>query len=201
MSFVRATRPTNATAPCRRGCRVALVALVLFGIAALAPPGRAHEGPPFPVLVDEECPPWTVDVWADPDVGLGTFWVQLHAEEDVALPSDTVVWVHAAPTSGMQEELRWPSEPEPYRSGLQYVAEVEFPTREFWSIRVVVESASAGVRHELPFHVEVTPPGYGPIDLLLYVWPFLAVGFLWWKALRRHKTHASSRLPSSAPSP
>jgi len=193
-------RQTTTTAAARPR-RALLAVVVAWGLAVLCPAARAHEGPPFPVLVDEDCPPWTVDVWADPDVGIGTLWVQLRAEGDVALPADTKVWVYAAPSSGATEELRWPTEPEPYRSGLQYVAKVDFPTREFWAIRVIVESASAGARHELAFHVEVTPPGYGPIDLLLYVWPFLAVAFLWWKALRRHKTYAASRLPSGSPAP
>jgi hypothetical protein len=33
--------------------------------------------------------------------------------------------------------------------------------------------------------VEATPPGYGRWDLLLYLFPFLGVGFLWLKAFLR----------------
>lgn len=169
-------------------------------MALLLPQLRAHEGPPFPVLVDEDRPPWVIDVWADPDVGLGTFWVQLRAADGAALPEDTKVWVFAAPSDGRQEALRWPTEPEPFRSGQQFVAEVELPTREFWSVRVLVESTAAGTSHALSFNVEVTPPGYGPVDLLLYVWPFLAVAFLWWKAMQRGRAHAAARSAGS-PSP
>lgn len=178
-----------------------LFALALaLEVACLAPALAAHEGPPFPVVVDEIREPWTVDIWADPDVGLGTFWVQLRAAEGHALPDDTEVWVFAAPSDGRQEALRWPSEREPFRAGQQHVAEVELPTREFWTFRVLIESATAGAQENVAFNVEVTPPGYGPIDLLLYLWPFLAIAFLWWKVLRRHHAHAAGQTPA-APSP
>jgi hypothetical protein len=178
---------------------VARLPHVILALVCLAPILRAHEGPPFPVVVDEVHGPWTVEIWADPDVGLGTFWVQLRAAEGRTLPDDTKVWVFAAPADGRQEPLRWPSEREPFRAGQQHVAEVELPTREFWTIRALIESASAGAHEDVSFNVEVTPPGYGPIDLLLYTWPFLAVAFLWWKGLRRHHAHEADRRPAAKP--
>ena len=35
---------------------------------------RAHEGPPYPILVDKTLGPCVVSVWSDPDVGTGTFF-------------------------------------------------------------------------------------------------------------------------------
>ncbi|GJM21272.1 MAG: hypothetical protein DHS20C15_11870 [Planctomycetota bacterium] len=174
---------------------VACFALLMLWAAPL----RAHEGPPFPVLVDEPSAPWSISVWADPDVGLGTFWVQLQPLDGHALPDDTRVSVHVAPADGRVLETHWDSERETWRDGEQFVSEVDFPTREFWLVRVVVESDTADAHVEHVLRVEVTPPGYGAIDLLLYLWPFLALGALWIKAARRHRARVQAENARSTP--
>jgi len=77
---------------------------------------------------------------------------------------------------------------------------VNFPTREFWIVRISVESDAAGQIAERILRVEVTPPGYGPIDLVLYLWPFLALGALWVKAIFKHRA-AAREAPSTEPVP
>ncbi len=171
-------------------------ACVAFGMAC-APAVRAHEGPPFPVLVDEPAPPWSITVWADPDVGTGTFWVQLASHEGAAIPDDTVVSIHAAPADGREPETRWVGEAGPFDGGQQHVVMVEFPTQEPWTIRMQIASDAAGASAERRVTVDVTPPGYGPIDLLLYTWPFLALGGLWIKALMRRRQTALSDHPAA----
>ena len=55
-----------------------------------------------------------------------------------------------------------------------------------WRVRVEIEGVKGG--GELSSEVEPTPDGtIGPISLLLYAAPFLAVGFLWLKATLRKR--------------
>lgn len=189
--------------------RARILAATFALLALCAPSPRAHEGPPFPILVDEPSPPWSVSVWADPDVGLGTFYVQLFPADGHAFPADTEVSVHVAPADGRLAETDWeaererkydPDDPEIFE---QHLAEVEFPTREFWLVRVVVRSASADARAESVLRVEVTPPGYGPIDILLYMWPFAILAFFWLKAAARHRARlqAEAELEAAADEP
>jgi hypothetical protein len=173
--------------------------LVLFVLATLAAPLNAHQGPPFPVLVDEVEPPWSISIWADPDVGTGTFFVQLQPAEGASLPADTRVTVFVQPADGRVEETRWVAEREDWKYGEQHIAKVDFPTREFWLVRTVVESESAGRSVERTLRVEVTPPGYGPIDLLLYLWPFLAIAVLWIKAILKRRSAERSAVPAETP--
>ena len=54
---------------------------------------------------------------------------------------------------------------------------MHFDAEELWRVRVRLESAQGNA--ETVATVEATPPGYGRWDLLLYLFPFLAVGALW----------------------
>lgn len=170
----------------RRGLPSRLLALWI-GMAVWATGAAAHEGPPFPVLVDEPHPPWVVSVWADPDVGIGTFYVQLQAEPGGTLPADTEVFVSVAPSDGRLSPQRWPTDGETTDFGRQHMAEVDFPTREFWDVDIELSSAVRGVTDTFGFGIEVTPPGYGPIDIVLYMWPFALLGVLFLVALRRRR--------------
>ena len=174
--------------------------LVVIGwlLLAAAAPASAHEGPPFPVIVDEARPPWIVSVWADPDVGIGTFYVQLQAPDGEALPDDTEVFVSVAPTDGRQPPRRWPAEREDTGAGEQHVAEVDFPTQELWDVEIELSSRSAHASDRFGFGIEVTPPGYGPIDIVLYMWPFALLGALWIVALRRRRRWMAAAAADSA---
>ena len=66
---------------------------------------------------------------------------------------------------------------------------VNFDVQEQWRVRVKL-SSSKGVDETMAF-VEPTPQGFGRWDLLLYLLPFLAIGFLWLRAFatKRHKVN------------
>lgn len=148
--------------------------------------GEAHEGPPFPLLVDEHVGPYVVSVWTDPDIGTGTFFVVLEPLEGGTLPSVTTVRVGIAPASGRLPEVRYPMEPQPVRYGARYYAEVSFDRGELWQVRVLIDGSEGG--GELRARVEATPDGtIGPVGLIVYLLPFLAVGFLWLKAALRRR--------------
>ena len=38
-------------------------------------PALAHDGPPFPILEGIRAGPYQVQVWTDPDIGIGEFFM------------------------------------------------------------------------------------------------------------------------------
>jgi hypothetical protein len=154
-------------------------------LLALASPAPAHEGPPYPILVDETVGPYVLSVWADPDVGVGTFHVLLDPPAGAALPGGTKVEIWVQPADGRIAEARFEARPARRSGGEQHDAEVEFATEERWRARFVLEGDAGG--GEIATEVDVTPPGLGGLDLVWYAAPFAAVGFLWIKALLRRR--------------
>lgn len=147
----------------------------------LARNARAHEGPPYPLFLDRQVDPYVVSVWTDPDVGTGLFFVILSRPAE--LPSDLRVQVGVQPASGRLPETFYTAQREDVQGQVQYRAEVQLDAEELWQVRVRLESGQGNV--ETVATVEATPPGYGRWDLLVYLMPFLAIGFLWAIAMIR----------------
>jgi hypothetical protein len=144
-------------------------------------PTRAHEGPPYPIIVDKSLGPSVASVWADPDVGTGTFFVILEPTRGGALPEEMKVEIGVRPSDGRLAEVVHAAEREGVRGRVQFKAEVPFDAEGPWHVRVVLQSAGGG--DEVSTEVEVTPPGLGRWDLLIYLLPFVAVGVLWLRAV------------------
>jgi hypothetical protein len=173
-----------------------LVRLALaVGLLLLVGPARAvaHEGPPYPILVDQTLGPCVVSVWADPDVGTGTFFVIVEPAAAGHLPDDVRVEVGVRPLSGRLPEAVYTAARDGVRVPAQYKAEVPFDAEELWRVRLLLQSSQGG--GEAFTDVEVTPPGYGRWDLLIYLLPFVAVGLLWLRAITRGRSrgHLASR--------
>lgn len=162
----------------------------LFGVL-FAPRAEAHDGPPYPVLVDESLQGWTFSVWADPDVGTGTFFYYLEPPDGTDA-RDVVVRVVSEPVDGsapLVQSLSIAAEPdEPF----QQVGELPFAHRGAWATRFVLESAvsaddggvaDAAVIGARAIELEVTPPGFGFFYALWFAIPFATVGALWLRAL------------------
>lgn len=158
------------------------ILLAVFLVGILARSARAHEGPPFQIITDHRMEAFTVTVWADPDIGTGTFFVVLEPRDGGELPADLSVEVGVEPTSGRLEEAIYEAEPQDVDYGARFMTEVEFDRGGMWRVRVrVTGAARAG---EVSTEVEATPDGgIGPWGMVLYLIPFLAVGFLWVKAI------------------
>jgi hypothetical protein len=154
------------------------VILFLFARAA-----SAHEGPPFPLFVDQKVDRYVVSVWTDPDVGAALFFVIVNVQNSAELPADLRVQIGVQPVSGRLAEKFYVAQRENLQQQVQYRAEVHFDAEELWRVRVRLESAQGNA--ETVATVEATPPGYGRWDLLVYLLPFLAVGLLWSIALIR----------------
>lgn len=136
----------------------------------------AHTGPPTPILVDHMIGPYPVSVWADPEVGTGTFFIRLEPPSGGAIPGDTVVQIGVQPVNGRLAEARYTARLQEVGGRVQYQAEVPFDAQELWRVRIIVRSS--GGSGEATIDVETIPPGLGQWDVLLYLFPFLAVGFL-----------------------
>lgn len=157
--------------------------ILLFGTTL---PVQAHEGPPFRVITDHDMGPFIVTVWADPDIGTGTFFVVLERPKGQSLPDDISVEIGVAPTSGRLDENVYPGIEQTVRQGARYQVEVKFDRGEMWDVRVTVESAAGG--GTATTEVEATPPGdIGPLGMVVYLIPFLAIGFLWLKMVLRKR--------------
>jgi hypothetical protein len=116
------------------------------------------------------------------------------------MASDITVQVGVQPASGRLPEVRYPAWRQEVRGQVLYRAEVPFDAQELWRVRIIVDSALGS--GEATVQVETTPPGLGPWDVLLYVWPFLAVGFLGLQVvLYRRKRHSlwQRRTPQPLP--
>ena len=170
-------------------------------LAFCAPRASAHDGPPYPIFVDEPLDGWTISIWTDPDVGTGTFYYYVEPPEGRKV-EELVVRVVSSPVDGESDEVSSLSvnaeEGEPF----QLVGELEFSHRGVWDTRFEFEtSRSAGSvpLGSLVFPLDVTPPGLGTLDILWFAFPFLAVGALWLKALLAQRAHDRTA-PPPAPS-
>jgi hypothetical protein len=167
-----------------------LTAGLLLGFSAHA---FAHEGPPYPIIVDKNVGPCVLSVWSDPDVGTGTFFFILEPVPGGQLPDDIRIDIGVRPTSGRLPEAVYAAEREDQSGRVQFKALVPFDAEELWRVRVSLQSAQGG--GETTTDVEVTPPGYGRWDLLIYLIPFAAIGALWLRAIVKGRSRSR---PSSS---
>jgi hypothetical protein len=165
----------DLVAPLRRCVRTLLLTLLVVSTTS------AHEGPPFPLFVDQSVGSYTVSLWTDPDVGDALFFVIVSAPAQ--LPPDLQVQIGVQPASGRLPEAFYAGTRESVSGQVQYRALVHFDAEELWRVRVRLQSSQGNA--ETIATVEATPPGYGRWDLLLYLSPFLAVGVLWAVAMIR----------------
>lgn len=182
-------KPQSRTGTAWRICLVALLVLST-GI-----PARAHLGPPYPIIQDRKVGPLTVSVWANPDTGIGSFFVVIDPPKGGGpVPSDVKVRVAVQPVSGRLTEQTYDAWRERLRDRVEFKADVPFDKEEEWRIRILLTSLQ--VSGETDTNVQVTPPGLGRWDLLLFALPFLGVGVLWFKAMatkRENRRRAQRR--------
>jgi hypothetical protein len=163
---------------------------ILFTVALSWPiSARAHNGPPFPIIENQRVGACVVSLWTHPDIGTGTFFVIVDPPPGSRIPDDLKIDIGIQPESGRLPEVVYRAERDDTRGQVEYRTLAQFDRDEFWRVRLVVQSSQAS--GEALSRVEATPPGYGRWDLLLYLLPFLAVGFLWFRGIflrrRRYK--------------
>jgi hypothetical protein len=167
------SNPTTAW----RGCIAVTLFLLCGSTFALA-----HIGPPYPIMENRKVGPMTITVWSNPDVGNGSFFVIIDPPPGSAVPSDIKVQVAVQPVSGRLPEKAYGAWREKLKDRVEFKTDVPFDKEETWRIRVLISSSQ--VNGETDTNVEVTPALLGRWDLLVFLLPFLGVGFLWFKAVR-----------------
>ncbi len=160
-------------------------------LTILSQPAYAHSGPPFPIIVDQAVGPYIVSVWANPNVGTGKFYVMLDPPPGGTLPQDTTVQVAVQPLTHRLPEASYVAHRDSVPR-VQYLVEIPFDAQERWHVRILLQSSRGG--GETASDVDVTPPGLGPWDLLLYLFPFLAIGLLWLRGMQRNRARAVPRI-------
>jgi len=178
--------------------RSSVVRLALATLLAGALEADAHSGPPYPLVSDRVVGPYRISVWTDPDATDdaskgGQFWVMIEPAAGGPVPSGTRadVSIRALDRPGAVADTA-PAQVE------------QDPSRQFAALRM---------DHEGPYAVQVRvsgPAGAVVVDtevtatydlrparalLVLYLVPFVLVGFLWIKLLVRRRRARYSRTP------
>jgi hypothetical protein len=165
---------------------------VLALVATYNPAMIAHNGPPFPIIVDQRIGPCVISLWTHPDIGIGTFWAMVDPLPGGRIPEDLHIRIGIQPVNGRLHEVIYATQREALRGQVQYKVEAPFDRQEFVRARVLVESSQG--TGQAASTVEVTPVGLGRWDLLLFGLPFLGVGFLWFRAMTVSRNRRKKQL-------
>lgn len=142
--------------------------------------------------------PFSVEVWSNPDVGTGSFYIIVDPPKDssVSVPADMKVQVIVQPASKRLPEAAYNAWREKLLDHVEYKAIVPFDKQETWHIRILFASSVAS--GETDTDVPVTPTLLGRWNLLLFLLPFAGIGVLWFKAAsvkRNRKRRKRARTP------
>src|SRR6202167_1072355 len=172
------------------------VGLLIVLLLVWPTPAGAHNGPPFPIIENKKVGPCIVALWTHPDVGTGAFYVFVEPAPGGTVPHDLKIKIGVQPVTGRLAETFYEAERVKSHGQAQYNAQANFDRQELWRVRLVIQSAQGG--GEAITQVEVTPPGFGRWDLLLYLLPFLLVAFLWFRGISRTRRRRSEQLRKAA---
>jgi hypothetical protein len=175
--------------------RVSVRLLIAFLLVSYTP-ASAHNGPPFPIIENKKVGPCIVALWTHPDVGTGAFYVFVEPAPGAAIPDDLKIKIGVQPVTGRLPETFYEAERVKSHGQVQYNAQADFDREELWRVHLVIQSSQGA--GEATAQVEVTPPGFGRWDLLLYLLPFLMVAFLWFHGISRMKRRKKMQLRNEA---
>jgi len=168
------------------------VELLLMLVLTLSTPASAHNGPPFPIIENKQIGSFTVALWTHPDVGTGAFYVFVEPATGGKVPDDLKIQIGVQPLTGRLPEVFYAAQRVKSHGPVQYDAQANFDRQELWRVHLVIQSSQGS--GEATTQVEVTPPGFGRWDLLLYLLPFLLVAFLWFRGISRAKRRRNKQL-------
>ena len=161
----------------------------VIGVLLMTAAGRAHSGPPFPVISNRAVGEYQLSVWTDPDASddgsaAGRFWVAIRPfRGGAAMPSETRATVSITPIDTAGPPRIAVAEPVRGDVSSQYAALVMDHEGRF-HVHVAVSGpwGPAAVDADVDATYDLRP---APWLIVLYVMPFVVVGFLWIKLLRR----------------
>jgi hypothetical protein len=157
------------------------MALVFFAFCLCAP-AHAHIGPPYPIMQNRKVGPFHVEVWSNPDVGTGSFYVIIDPPKGSGLrvPADMKVQVSVQPVSKRLPVTTYNTWREKLLDHVEFKTLVPFDKEEMWHVHIAFSSSTANGAADTDVHV--TPTLLGRWDLLLFLLPFVGIGVLWFKA-------------------
>jgi hypothetical protein len=178
-----------------RGSAIAAIVwgVCLIGFATVVL--RAHSGPPYPIVSERVVGAYVVAVWADPDVtndgsAAGQFWVVMRPNSPLALPTDTRAEVTIRPTDRVGVGKTQQTEAVKGDMTRQYTALLMDHEGPF-AVHVSIQGALGDVA--LDANVDATYDARpAPALIMVFVAPFLLVGFLWGKLLLRRRGRTRS---------
>lgn len=176
--YVPQVRPCRTAFNMAVWCGIHLVAALIVSTTSVA---SAHNGPPFPIFENKQVGPCLISVWTNPDVGTGVFFVMVDPLPQRTIPSDLTVEVSVQPVGGRLPERKYQARREDLRGQVEYKVDVPFDAQGPWHVRTLLSSSQG--KGDFTADVQVTPPGLGRWDLLLYLLPFAGIGFLWFRAV------------------
>jgi hypothetical protein len=155
--------------------------------------GRAHSGPPFPIVSNQIVGAYDISIWSDPDAtddGTpgGRFWLVLEsAKKGVALPADTRATLEIRPLDRDGRSLSGTASPEQGSASRQYIALLMDHEGAF-GVRLTLDGplGRADVEAKVDATYDARP---APYLIAVYVFPFLAIGAIWMKVLLRRRRH------------
>jgi hypothetical protein len=155
---------------------------------------HAHGGPPFPIVSNQLAGAYDISVWTDPDTtddgtAAGQFWVVLETAGEAAIPDGTRASVAIRPIDRqgpVQEGRAEPVDGEVTRQFVALLMDHEGP----FGVHVTVEGpmGRAEVESRVDATYDLRP---APALLAIFLLPFVAVGALWVKMLRRRRRPAA----------
>ena len=162
-----------------------------MGVHALTVPLDAHSGPPFPIVTSQIAGNYVVAIWTDPDatddaVAGGQFWIVLQPRGGAAeIPAGTRVGVAIQATDRPGPELTAAAAPVDGLVSRQFAA-LRMDHEGRFAVRVAVDGplGRADVTTAVDATYDLRPP---PVLFLVYLLPFVALGLLWVKLLRRRR--------------
>jgi hypothetical protein len=173
---------------CGSFCAAALL-VVLALTARLA----AHAGPPFPIVSSQIAGAYDIAIWTDPDatddaVAGGQFWIVLKPRGASAIPAGTRVTVGIRALDRPASELTAPAAPVDGLVTRQFAA-LRMDHEGPFAVRVAVDGplGPAQITSQVDATYDLRPP---PALFVVYLLPFVVLGLLWVKLLRRRRALA-----------
>ena len=168
--------------------RVSLLAAAILSASMLL---HAHDGPPYTIVSEQLAGAYVISVWTDPDTTDdgspgGQFWVRLHTGAAKApVPEGTRATVAVRPLERVGPERSASAAPVRGDVTNQFAAVLMDHEGRF-AVHVAVDGplGSAAVAGTVDATYDLRP---APTLLLVYLVPFLLVGFLWGRLLLRRR--------------
>jgi hypothetical protein len=137
--------------------------------------------------------PFIVEVWSNPDVGTGSFYVIVDPPKGsrLTVPSDMKVQVAVQPVSKRLPVAVYDAWREKLLDHVEFKTLVPFDKEEMWHVHITFSSSTAN--GEADTDVSVTPTLLGRWDLLIFLLPFAGIGVLWFKAATAKRTRRRRR--------